>query len=68
MNSNTQQIQPLTCHGHTRPVVDLQFSVGTTSGSDAGPLLISSCKGKKEKERVKKKSLKEICIYTMVYL
>ncbi|CAO3630356.1 unnamed protein product [Cunninghamella echinulata] len=44
MNNNNQQIQPLTCHGHTRPVVDLQFSIGNTSGSDAGPLLISSCK------------------------
>ncbi|KAI8089252.1 WD40-repeat-containing domain protein [Halteromyces radiatus] len=37
---NNQQIQPLTCHGHTRPVVDLQFSEPTPDGT----LLISSCK------------------------
>jgi hypothetical protein len=41
-NSQQQQIQPLTCHGHTRPVVDLQFSDPIADG----PLLISSCKGK----------------------
>lgn len=40
-NSQQQQIQPLTCHGHTRPVVDLQFSDPIADG----PLLISSCKG-----------------------
>ncbi|CAO3631524.1 unnamed protein product [Cunninghamella blakesleeana] len=38
--NNNQQIQPLTCHGHTRPVVDLQFS----DKLDTGTLLISSCK------------------------
>ncbi|KAI8338052.1 WD40-repeat-containing domain protein [Chlamydoabsidia padenii] len=39
-NNTQQQVQPLTCHGHTRPVVDLQFSDPIADG----PLLISSCK------------------------
>ena len=33
---------PLTCSGHTRPVVDLKFSKIT----DDGYFLISSCKGR----------------------
>lgn len=32
---------PITCNGHTRPVVDLQFAGGT----DCGPLLITASKG-----------------------
>ncbi|KAL5106038.1 Serine-threonine kinase receptor-associated protein [Taenia crassiceps] len=31
---------PITCNGHTRPVVDLQF----TGGTDCGPLLITASK------------------------
>jgi len=38
----TKQI-PLTCPGHTRPVVDLAFSDPTDGGSF---YLISGCKGK----------------------
>lgn len=34
---------PLTCSGHTRPVVYLDFSAVT----DSGYYLISACKGKK---------------------
>lgn len=33
---------PITCNGHTRPVVDLQFAGDT----DCGPLLITASKGK----------------------
>lgn len=35
---------PLTCSGHTRPVVYLDFSAVT----DSGYYLISACKGKKD--------------------
>ncbi|KAJ1920205.1 hypothetical protein H4219_001438 [Mycoemilia scoparia] len=42
-SSNTRQI-PLTCSGHTRPVVQLSFSKILTDGSY---LLVSSCKGHK---------------------
>ena len=38
--SNFRQI-PLSCRGHTRPVVDLAFSDVT----DCGYFLISACKG-----------------------
>lgn len=46
-SSNTMPITnsrviPLTCSGHTRPVVDLQFS---SMDSDNNYLLISACKG-----------------------
>lgn len=39
--NNLRQI-PLTCSGHTRPVVHLDFS----DICDAGYFLISACKGK----------------------
>lgn len=42
MKMATKQI-PLTCPGHTRPVVDLAFSDPTDGGSY---YLISGCKGK----------------------
>lgn len=41
MANNLKQI-PLTCSGHTRPVVHLDFSDIT----DCGYFLISACKGK----------------------
>lgn len=41
MANNLKQI-PLTCSGHTRPVVHLDFSDIT----DSGYFLISACKGK----------------------
>lgn len=40
---NNNRIIPLTCSGHTRPVVDLQFS---PMQSDGKYYLISACKGK----------------------
>lgn len=47
-NSNGNRIIPLTCSGHTRPVVDIQFSSITPQGKY---YLISACKGK-IKERI----------------
>ena len=41
MSTNLRQI-PLTCSGHTRPVVHLDFS----DICDSGYFLISACKGK----------------------
>lgn len=41
--SNNNRVIPLTCSGHTRPVVDLQFSPML---SDGKYYLISACKGK----------------------
>lgn len=46
-NSNGNRVIPLTCSGHTRPVVDIQFSPITADGKY---FLISACKGKKEKK------------------
>lgn len=46
-NSNGNRIIPLTCSGHTRPVVDIQFSTITPEGKY---FLISACKGKKKKK------------------
>lgn len=41
-NSNGNRVIPLTCSGHTRPVVDIQFSTITPEGKY---FLISACKG-----------------------
>lgn len=43
--SNLRQI-PLTCSGHTRPVVHLDFNRDIT---ECGYFLISACKGKPKK-------------------
>ena len=40
-NTNPSRVIPLTCSGHTRPVVHLQFS----PISDGTYYLISACKG-----------------------
>lgn len=40
--TGTSRIIPLTCSGHTRPVVDIQFSDTTPQGKF---YLISACKG-----------------------
>lgn len=40
-NTNPSRVIPLTCSGHTRPVVHLQFSPIT----DGTYYLISACKG-----------------------
>lgn len=45
MTANLRQI-PLTCSGHTRPVVHLDFS----DICESGYFLISACKGKKIKD------------------
>lgn len=42
-STNGNRIIPLTCSGHTRPVVDIQFSSITPQGKY---YLISACKGK----------------------
>lgn len=44
--SNLRQI-PLTCSGHTRPVVHLDFNRDIT---ECGYFLISACKGKCKKK------------------
>lgn len=41
-NNNGNRVIPLTCSGHTRPVVDIQFSTITPEGKY---FLISACKG-----------------------
>jgi hypothetical protein len=57
----SNRVIPLTCSGHTRPVVDLQFSPINPEGKY---YLISACKGKmvKKKKKERKKEKENICV------